>query len=82
MSLLLHQYGVRRGKIEKGEKGEENKGEVEAILYEALSDVPSVSPDYSQANRNPKRKRGWPTELASLTLRVTMAHPAGEVLRS
>ena len=32
-----------------------------------------TSPDYSSPDRNPKRKRGPHIELASLTLRVTIA---------
>ena len=35
-----------------------------------------VGPDYSSPDRNPKRKRGPHSELASLTLRVTIAHTA------
>ncbi len=35
-----------------------------------------ASPDYSRPHRNPKRKRGRLEELASLTLRVTIAHSA------
>ena len=32
----------------------------------------ALSPDFSWAHRNPKRKRGLANELASLTLRVTV----------
>ena len=38
-----------------------------------------VSPDYSRRNRNPKRKRGRHSGLASLTLRVTIAHSASPI---
>ncbi len=46
------------------------------MLAIASAGAGAVSRDYSRSHRNPKRKRGRLKELASLTLRVTITHPA------